>query len=51
MQMEKGRELIPTLFGLMSIQNGYNHLLQYNLPNRHRIILRINQMHEIQTVT
>ena len=40
-----GEGLIPHLWvEIPRIKNGFNHLsLQHNLPNRHRIILRINQ--------
>ncbi len=41
----------PSLCVKLFVLNGFNHLsLQHNLPHRHRIILRINQMHEIQAI-
>ena len=47
-----GSGLIPTLIEKSYNKNGFNHLsLQHNLSNRHRIVLRINYVHEIQTVT
>jgi hypothetical protein len=47
-----GSGLIPTLFEESHIKNGFNHLsLQYNLSHRHRIILRIDEVNKIQSVT
>ena len=47
-----GSGLIPTLVEESHIKNGFNHLLlQYNFTNRYCIVLRINQMNEIQTVS
>jgi hypothetical protein len=44
-----GSGLNPSLCVKLFVLNGFNHLsLQHNLPHRHGIVLRINQMHEIQ---
>ena len=47
-----GSGLNPSLCVKLFVLNGFNHLsLQHNLPHRHRIVLRINQMHKIQSVS
>ena len=44
-------KLSQTLIEYLLFKNGFNHLsLQDNFPHRHRIILRINQIHEIERV-
>ncbi len=36
--------------GFRIIQNGFNHLLQHNLPHRYRIVLWIDQMYKMKSI-